>query len=140
MTSVGTIKGLRARSLRDGDFDDPRTVDLEYDVRQRYDGEYWLYILNGPTGYESMPFNNIPEAIVREVPWAANFGNFTYDKLDVPWTELQVLWDRYPEIHNSRLCFKHKRELCACRPSRCCSTYTHGCSEVEHAGFDPDGA
>lgn len=36
-------------------------------------------------------------------------------------------------------CWKHGNGgPCDCKPSNCCSRYTHGCGPVNHKFFDPD--
>lgn len=77
-----------------------REVEIKYDIKKAYDDRYWLYLLNGPTGYESMPFETIPGAVERKVPWAANFGSHVYWKLDIPWYELEKIWKDNPEFQH----------------------------------------
>lgn len=42
------------------------------------------------------------------------------------------------EVKPVKNCYKHGQDPCSCRPSTCCSRYTHGCSLVNHKFFDPD--
>jgi hypothetical protein len=80
------IKGLRT------DFSGKiNEVDLEWAVRTGHDKKLWVHILNGPTGYESMPLASCIEAIEKQKTWAACMGSHVYDKLMVPWEELQKL-------------------------------------------------
>lgn len=137
----GTLTAIRYNVIRkygDHTFEDGFEQELEYELRKNeVSGQVWLFLKKGPTGFESMLFNDIPMVIVRQVPWAANFGSYNYAKLDVPWESLREVWSAHPDLQE-RNCYKHGKELCDCRPSRCCSKFTHGHSDMEHRGFDPD--
>lgn len=91
----GVIQGISSKRGHD-----PRVVDLKYEIRISVGDEPWVFILNGSTGYEGMPFNRIPVALECKVPWPACFGCSTYDKLDVPWEELKKVWEAHPELRN----------------------------------------
>lgn len=127
----GVIKGVRTKPTGS-----VVVVEVSYEITE-HDGKDWIKLLNGPTGYEGMPFNNCPEAIVRQVPWNACNGCHAYDKLVIPASQIRKIWRAHPELQ-TRSCRRHGKEMCACRQSSCCSKFTHGCDPQYHKFFDPD--
>lgn len=93
----GFIKALR--TSRRGSAE----VLMSYEIRSGSCNLDWLYLIGGPTGYEAMPFNHLPKAFSKSLPWAACFGNDIYDKLDVPPEELRRVWDAHPELQKEEL-------------------------------------
>lgn len=51
-------RGLRGRRW-DCYTDEVRDVELQYEIRTGHDGAQWLHLLNGPTGYESAPLEDL---------------------------------------------------------------------------------
>lgn len=45
---------------------------------------------------------------------------------------------RIRETELAHNCRDHGSDNCKCRPSNCCSRYTHGCGPMHHKFFDPD--
>lgn len=96
---MGMSGSLKAIRYHRGNNREVSTVTLRYEIRISAGDKYWIFLQGGPTGYEAIPFDEIPNVVSRQVPWAANFGSFTYDKLDVSWEELKKVWDAHPELH-----------------------------------------
>lgn len=69
-----------------------REIDIMLVVRPGYDEKQWLCIeQGGSTGYESIPFDRLDEAIEAGKGWAACFGtDGRWDALTVPVESLRL--------------------------------------------------
>lgn len=73
-----------------------KTVEkLKFRVKLGHDNTYWLFILNGVTGYESIKIDtNLRECIDKRDYWSACGGTEgRWDKLEVPYESLKEIWN-----------------------------------------------
>jgi hypothetical protein len=68
-------------------------IEVDAEIRPGSDGKMWLYLLNGPTGYESMP---ITQWDGQE--WCACAGGGSYTRFVIPKSQMELAWDAYQYI------------------------------------------
>jgi hypothetical protein len=78
-----------------------KSVDVTLVVRPSSRGALYLHVEGGPTGYESMPYENLKTAVAAEGWAACNGTQGRWDRLFVPRASLKMALDFFEPLHQA---------------------------------------